>query len=172
MMTQQLNVCVLSAPLAAIDRRALSQAWYSALHCTTGRQSTEKRPRRREKAAKHVASQPGKTPQAASAASRLQGASQNKHAAPSLRGATSEPDRRAHRSPLARRIERKILNEPKTTPRRATFSTGGKRVHVVVQASANRVRLVAVCHPAIREAVVRALAQARFALASRGVTCS
>ena len=32
MMTQQLEVSILAAPLAAIDRRALSQAWYSALH--------------------------------------------------------------------------------------------------------------------------------------------
>ena len=31
MMTQQLEVSILAAPLAAIDRRVLSQAWYSAL---------------------------------------------------------------------------------------------------------------------------------------------
>src|SRR6202034_3463065 len=35
MMTQQLEVSILAAPLAAIDRRALSQAWYSALHLAT-----------------------------------------------------------------------------------------------------------------------------------------
>ncbi len=30
-MTQQLEVSILAAPLAAIDRRVLSQAWYAAL---------------------------------------------------------------------------------------------------------------------------------------------
>jgi len=32
MMTDRLRVSVVAAPLAAIDPRALSQAWYSALH--------------------------------------------------------------------------------------------------------------------------------------------
>src|SRR5579863_7674683 len=31
MITQELQVSILAAPLAAMDRRALSQAWYSAL---------------------------------------------------------------------------------------------------------------------------------------------
>ncbi|HEY1429269.1 MAG TPA: hypothetical protein VGF18_06830, partial [Candidatus Tumulicola sp.] len=31
-MTEQLRVSIVAAPLAAIDPRALSQAWYSALH--------------------------------------------------------------------------------------------------------------------------------------------
>ncbi len=36
MMTQQLHVSILAAPLAAIDPRALSQAWYSALRLAHG----------------------------------------------------------------------------------------------------------------------------------------
>ena len=43
------------------------------------------------------------------------------------------------------------------------------RVHVVVRSAAGGTRVVAVCEPALRERVERALAQARFALAGRAV---
>ncbi|MBV8284402.1 MAG: hypothetical protein JO175_07110 [Candidatus Eremiobacteraeota bacterium] len=48
----------------------------------------------------------------------------------------------------------------------------GLRVCVSIAAGASGVRIVAVCRPAIRDAVARALAQARFALAARCIPCS
>lgn len=171
MMTQDLNVCVLAAPLAAIDRRALPQAWYSALHC-----ASEKRPEPAGHAKiadagaeRHATDASFRKRRSAEAAQRTAEKVTNEKVR--ARCDAAGEDRRARRSPLARRIERKFL-DPKAAAQRATFIAGGKRVHVMVHVSADRVRLVAVCPPGIREAVTRALAQARFTLASRGVTCS
>lgn len=175
MMTQELNVCVLAAPLAAIDRRSLSQAWYSALHCasvkrTEGmerlRAAVPARPDKPESLQLHPACRGAKR-----ATTRNANAAHGKNARDVDRTIGSEGERRARRSLLARHIERRFL-DPRWTAQRATFSAGSKRVHVVLAVSAGRVRLVAVCSPAIRETVTRALAQARFALASRGVACS
>jgi hypothetical protein len=172
MMTQELNVCVLAAPLAAIDRRALSQAWYSALHCASGKSRPAPRPNVRDAGYRRngSAAQPA-PPEHSEARSGARTTARRENAKTQDPSVSAEIDRRARRSPLARHIERTFL-DPRAMARRATFITGGKRVHVVVQASAGRVRLVAVCAPAIRETVARALAQARFALASRGIACS
>lgn len=172
MMTQELNVCVLAAPLAAIDRRELSQAWYSALHGSSGKSQIADRPR-----IGGTATEPNGAKVQRSLRERRRPAAppanptRQKNAKIDDRCTGREGDRRARRSALARRIERRFL-DPRSASQRATFSAGGKRVHVMVQASAGRVRLVAVCPPSIRETVARALAQARFALASRGVACS
>ena len=79
-------------------------------------------------------------------------------------------ERRNVRSALARKIERTFL-DPRTQAQRATFAVGNgaERVHVSLQTTGDRVRLVAVCAPSARPAVARALAQARFALAARGI---
>lgn len=174
MTTQELNVCVLSAPLAAIDRRALSQAWYSALHCASKSESplaerarcripTNDAARTFSQRAPREYSQPREVSRPT--------VSRERNAKIHERCAGCDADRRARRSFLARRIERRFSN-PQAASQRATLSAGGKRVHVMVQASGGRVRLVAVCAPAIRETVARALAQVRFTLASRGVSCS
>jgi hypothetical protein len=77
-------------------------------------------------------------------------------------------DRRTPRSRLARRIE-SVLFSPHSQVRRATFTIGRGRVHVVLQSKGDRIALVAFCSPALRGIVARALAQARFALAARGI---
>lgn len=173
MMTQELNVCVLAAPLAAIDRRALSQAWYSALHCASEKERSPAGQSgngiiRREvnrpatvRVLREVAQR--EAPRAI--------ASRQRNGKAHERCNSCDADRRARQSSLGRRIARRFLASPAGS-QRATFTAGGKRVHVLVQASAGRVRLVAVCPPVLRETVARALAQARFALASRGVKCS
>ena len=78
-------------------------------------------------------------------------------------------ERRAPRSPLARKIASVFLDS-RSRVERSTFTIGrdGARVHVVLQSKGDCVRLVAICAPAYRDVVARALAQARFALASRG----
>jgi hypothetical protein len=72
--------------------------------------------------------------------------------------------------PLSRRIERTFFRQSAPL-RRATFSLGrGRaRVHVILQSTASTVTLVALCRPEMRRVVARALAQARWALAARGI---
>ncbi len=173
MMTHQLEVSILAAPLGAIDRRALSQAWYSAL----GMASQSAKPRA--------------VPTAASARAHPL-AARRENAAPSLRRNSeilrppairtkriaSAPGRESatplHRSAgrgrLAERIER-AFSASGGNPKRATFSLGrgSARVHVILQTSAGRTTLLAICRPELRNVVARALSQARIALAARGV---
>ena len=169
MMSQQLDFAILTAPLAAVDRRALSQAWYSALHlaaasrgpsgdapapqCVRGSDASSTQ-RIEQKSSKPAAGTPRTV------------ASQKERAG----GALISAERRALRSPLARRIERAFHN-PVQRSQRATFTVDGTRarVHVTLQSSPAGARIVAVCPPAVRAGVARALEQARYALAARGV---
>jgi hypothetical protein len=170
MMTQELQASVLTAPLAQIDRRVLSQAWYSALNFARARESAApaKKP-----VATNAAAQGRATP--ASVPNR-----RTSHAAPpasvahpvsAKRGVSLDRgvERRAPRSPLARKIESVFL-DPRSRVERSTFTVGSgrARVYVALQGKGEKLRLIAVCAPAYREVVAAALAQARFALASRG----
>jgi hypothetical protein len=168
---QPLATSILTAPIAAIDRRALSQAWYSALHVqaravtpdVAGRPAPRTGPRSPAVELRGHRSEAASRPQGSGPA-----VAGTKRETPTAAGA---PERRAPRSALARRIESAFLN-PRTTPDRATFSvgdSGGSRVHVTLQSVGGRVRLVALCLPSARERVARALEQARYALAARGV---
>jgi hypothetical protein len=173
MITQQLGYSILTAPLAAIDRRALSQAWYSALHLARCGSSGANGPPPIAKA---------RTPESLPELIQQAGTSHRGQpfaATPRTNDASRtnvEPsERRALRSPLARRIERTFL-DPARPVRRATFSFAvtregtRARVHVALQSGASGMRLVAVCPPALRAGVARALDQARYTLAVRGIT--
>jgi hypothetical protein len=173
MMTQQLRASILSAPLAAIDRRALSQAWYSALHVARGAAGVRdaRKPLR-----------PCKFPSASHAFAKARDASdvqRGRLPEPAIARARSSErriaaegvvERRAPHSSLARRIE-KTFFDPRARADRSTFSLerGGARVHVVLQGKGGRVALIAICSPEQKDTVARALAQARYALASRGI---
>ena len=168
MMTQQLGFSVLSAPLAQLDRRALSQAWYSALHLA----SSHARPQIPDKPVPPPTQADGRRNGGAT-----RGMSPKSGGAATLTRATLPPrsglmegDRRTMRSSLARKIERAFLH-PSRPSRRATFTLGqGARVHVALQNSPRGLHIVAVCAPAHREAVARALEEARYALATRGIS--
>jgi hypothetical protein len=170
MMTDQLQVSVLSAPLASIDRRALSQAWYSALQMArpsptspTGTLSLAHQPR----AAKTSAKPSGSGVRTRVFETHLLPAASRRQTVRLARGVAIE--RRRERSPLAREIERTFL-DPRSQVKRAAFTIeNGARVHVFVQTQGSRTTLVALCPPRLRSAVARALAQARFALARRGI---
>jgi hypothetical protein len=174
MMTQQLQASILSAPLASTDRRALSQAWYSAL----GYARQAQPPAARAMPAKSPVKPPKPAAFARSVSSEP--AHERNTAAilaprTPMRGrgvvaATFGLERRAPRTALAVNIERTFGVAP-YSPARATFSVGsdGGRVHVVLQSRGNRMHLIAVCAPKQRAAVARALAQAAFALAPRGI---
>jgi hypothetical protein len=169
MMTEPLRVSVVAAPLAAIDPRALSQAWYSALHlaragdagssASHALQRVQMRAPRISPTAAHVARlQPERLP-----------------LSPAYRAGwarTASSDTFAHRirSALARRIESALARRAGAAAR-ATFvvADGSKRALIVVQTRGSSTHLVAVCAPAQREAIARALAQVRGSLQARGI---
>ncbi|HEY1681800.1 MAG TPA: hypothetical protein VGF98_09210 [Candidatus Tumulicola sp.] len=168
MMTEQLRVSVVAAPLAAIDPRVLSQAWYSALHVA---RTTPNRP---------MPAQSNREPSAnvgrpfvCVAARDLR---QNRVvASPRPRGVTQSigaNDVRSDRTPsrMAHRIER-ALARPQRPPRCAAFVVGEgvARALIVLQSRGDKTYLVAMCAPERRETVVRALAQVRASLAARGL---
>jgi hypothetical protein len=174
MMTQQLEVSILAAPLAAIDRRALSQAWYSALHlaaqdrrhipahdcrlCTVATPGEPKPPKDTD-----VSS--ARAPRA-----RVQHTPQRKPVQITTQSSTIRFSANRSAVPLSQRIERRFAHSTLQV-KRATFSMGrgAARVHVILQTNGNVATLVALCRPQMRGVVARALAQARFALATRGV---
>ena len=168
MMTQQTSFSILTAPLA-VDRRALSQAWYSALHLANKQQPASPSARKLPEISFHDRT----TRNVVREQARERGTISDVRALPSRRGGervVEIADRRANRSPLARKIERAFLN-PRRPVSRATFAVEGThaRVHISLQTIGNRVRVVAVCPTNARAAVADALAQVRFALAARGI---
>lgn len=169
------GVAVVATQLADTDRRALSQAWYSALHLADHVPRTHHAP---------LAAPPRSSPCAnAGAAFSGSGALPDARVAgdaqPSRAGARTPvrredsaetAERRMPKSELARRIERGLAQRaPRERAASFTVPAADGRVQLVVRCDGTRTRVVAVCAPALRERVERALAQARFALAGCGV---
>ena len=168
MMTHELEVSILAAPLEAIDRRVLSQAWYSALHHVDAtRQSREVKVQRRSPMA-CAAYRNVPSIQRAAATTYLQAQRSVRTVGHAAFGEL-QVLRRSQKSRLAAGIERAF--GAASTPRRATFSLGrgNARVHVVLQTTPAGTMLVALCRPELRADVGQALAQARAALAARGI---
>ncbi len=173
MMTNRLEVSILAAPLAAIDRRALSQAWYSALRLAPQPAPASLGPPRRRAGDANGAGRPGGLHGSRSVKAGMiplnlsRGKSAVTHAAREGAGGLRRVPRGAR---LAERIERRFA-DPQANPKRATFAVGlgNARVHVVLQTSGGRTTLLALCKPEVRILVARALIQARTALAARGV---
>ena len=169
-MEQTQGVAVVAAQLAATDRRALSQAWYSALHLA-GRAPLVTTRRGASAAGRPRA---GSVP--AVSVARTAAADVSHRGGTAVRvGAPRTPvpeslERRSPRTVLARGIERGLVRR---VPRRGVASfairTANGRIHLLVRAGGGRTRVIAVCRAELREQVERALAQARFALAARGV---
>lgn len=174
MMTQQLEVSILAAPLCAIDRRTLSQAWYSALRFAP---QTLRRP---------ALAQPRLSPTVARVklpANAREGATRGgcdrarRRPAIAVKSSTMSSCEkeatlrlRERRAPLAERIERAFAGS-RSQVKRATFSMGRghARVHIILQTKGERMTLLAICRPELRAAVASALARVRFALATRGI---
>ncbi|MBV9271566.1 MAG: hypothetical protein JO165_10745 [Candidatus Eremiobacteraeota bacterium] len=169
--TEHLEFSVVSAPLAQIDRRALSQAWYSALYeCDA---VPAKAPPSR---AKPISSERTSIAEKRSCgrAPRKSSELRPERRAPAsspLRSGAAQIERRAARSALARNIERRFLH-PGPPAKAATFQLQGDRgrVQILLRNSGDETQLVAICAPSARRDVAAALAQARYALAVRGIT--
>lgn len=167
--SEELHFSVLTAPIAAVDRRSLSQAWFSALY------GTHQRPAGR--AAKlHDASgtalpQPrGTAEEPAPAATAHTSAADGPKAPVEHTGRGVPIERRSPRSELAMKIERRL--QPTHAPLRGkTFSLDGAlgRVRILLQSKGNRHNLIAICPRGAQPQVAAALAQARYALALRGI---
>ncbi len=159
---------VLSAPLAQIDRRALSQAWISALHLSqapSARRATS--PLRVARSGRTPFAAASHAPSAASASERAQ-----RFGTPAAHLATviAGGERRSSQSSLARRIV-EVLLAPRNRARRCTLALGGEkgRVHLLLGGSDRRLHLVALCAAGVRSDVDRALREVRYALAARGI---
>lgn len=167
--SEQLQFSVLTAPVATVDRRALSQAWYSALYgnqnATSQVEGKGIAPHASQQKAPNV--QPGASAARASEPLSIAPAARESHV---RRAEGPQIDRRAPRSVLARKIEQTFLR-PRGRAHKASFTVEGEqgRVHVVLQTRGTRFKLVAICPPKERANVAAALLQARYALALRGI---
>ena len=164
---------VLSAPVALSDRRALSQAWFSALHLNrnhppasgTARTSASANANDTRGAQPRTVA-PKNEPAASSAAPS------SKMAGNSVRpqyGISSE--RRAKKNHLAKQIERTFCSRADAR-KHATFTLEGRtgRVQILLRGSGAQQALVAICPRSAQERVAAALQQARYALAVHGIT--
>jgi hypothetical protein len=170
-MTTAPDVAVVATQLAQTDRRALSQAWYSALHLAhddapprahVGTAATEPAVRRT----------PARSAAAAPAAPDRAHAAAAPRTARTRAAAPAPPDRRSAATEVSRRVERAvatIARAPQPQPCR-TLAIDGGRVTLLVRSDAHATRIVALCSEPLRPTVERALAHARFALAARGAT--
>ena len=170
-MTTASHVAVVATRVAETDRRALSQAWYSALHLADD--DTHPSPR----ATAFVGATGGVgAPRAARAPANP----------PSSRGTADAParvgrgrdgsmpgaERRSPASDVTRRVERAVATIARTPLRGVsrTVTIDGGRVRLLLRSDGNATRIVALCSEPLRATVERALAHARFALAARGAS--
>jgi len=167
MTTASAGVAVVATQLAQTDRRALSEAWYSALHLTRDEAPA------RARAVRVTAPAPGHA--AAAHEPAPHGVAQRAGAATSARpqraaGARGGPahERRRPVTETVRRIERAVaaLTVRPNLPAAQTVDLAGGRVRLLVRSDGRTTRIIAVCSRPLREQVERALAGARFALAA------
>jgi hypothetical protein len=177
-MTQPLEISILSAPVAAIDRRALSQAWYSVLGLARrGRDASATTCSGRSGAPSNGCT-PGISPRSRYGSTSLEERSfefrilrspkKLEFLREQRRNDSSAPlNRRPGPSTLAARIGRKLEARAK----RATVQIDGDRgrVHLIVQNVGTRMRIIAICPNDVKARVARAIDEARYALAARGV---
>lgn len=169
MMTPYAGFTVLSTPVALCDRRALSQAWYSALHVhnTAGAAVSP----RRKTPAQSVMQHRSRAQAPAGGASRGFGNAASRAGATLAITGAPATERRIVRSKLAQQIER-TFSGPKLPPKHASFLLEGSRgrVQILLQQHGSHTQIVALCPPAARGLVAQALAQARYALSLRGIS--
>ncbi|HEY9084340.1 MAG TPA: hypothetical protein VIN40_00145 [Candidatus Tyrphobacter sp.] len=181
-LTQPLELSLISAPIAAIDRRALSQAWYSALGLAraTGRKNISRLPQRSAESATSMDGRRSRAvniprpsgcvyPERAQRSRRAQGDKHDRRrcdAQSGARDARTVQERRTP-SPLAQRIGRGLANR---TPLRTSITLEGVpgRVHVMLQKHGARLAVIAICPRVAQARVAHALGEARYALARHG----
>jgi hypothetical protein len=170
--TEQLQFSVLTAPVATLDRRALSQAWYSALYGAraNARAAHAVRGAADKGGARTLCAAGARGTSCAALVETQRAARVHAPVRKNLPSHASAIDRRASRSPLARKIERVLLRPRADTHKTAfTIESEHGRVRVLLQSHGTQLKLIAICAPRARAQVAAALAQARYALALRGI---
>ncbi len=170
MTTATRSVAVVATWLPTTDRRALSQAWFSALHGTT---VSAPPPAARCALPGRERSAPVARPVPEALAGAGTGANGATRSAGSrdLASGPVSPERRAPATDLTRRIERAIVRQSVIRPMGVAaiaVKAADGRIHLLVRTEAGSTRIIALCAPHLRERVDRALAAARFALATTG----
>jgi hypothetical protein len=165
------SVAVIATQVAKTDRRALSEAWYSALHLAHAPAPLARAGAR--------GALPALTPvPARRVQSALPAGTQRQmplQVCRAARAATvlpqAPPDRRHVPSATARTIERAVakLGSRTSGPAAQTIDVAGGRVRLLVRSNGVTTRIIAVCSAPLRESVERALAHARFTLAGNGI---
>jgi hypothetical protein len=169
MMTESLRVSVVAAPLAAIDPRALSQAWYSALHLARERTTQTAQSRSTSREPQRLGAAPAKTKVASREPHRAMQPCRAR-AGSAVRGVTSEPLAHRTRATFTRRIEFALARRSGPSACAAfVVVDGAKRALIVLQTRGATTHVVAICAPAHRQAIANALSQVRAALAARGI---
>jgi hypothetical protein len=172
MITATRSVAVVATRLPNIDRRALSQAWYSALHLAQPGSGTAAARVTPAATAPSLAAAPRREQAGPAAPTAARGALVQIARRSEAAVFTAPADRRGSAGELARRIERAVRRSGVLRPPRASAAVavaiGGGRVHLLVRSDGATTRIVALCAPHLRERVDRALAHARFALAASG----
>jgi len=171
MQTTTGGVAVVTTTLARTDRRALSQAWYSALHLAQAappraRTAAHAAPATGSGAMRGEQTRPAAPVRASAPAPRIA-----RPSAPAIPSPGIAAERRAQPGALGRRIASVVARPPARADgaRAATVCVRGARVHVIVRTLGSATRIVALCPAPLEARVARALAQARFALAAQGV---
>jgi len=163
---EQLHFSILSAPVAAANRRALSQAWYSALYRARAKNSPSEPPALAGGARTgHAIKLSGKFAHAEAFTPPPR-----PRQITGLAPFAMPVERRAPQLHLSRQIEYLVrCRESKRTA--ATFVLDGTRarVRVLVVSAGGTVRLIAICSKRVRDSVANALDQARYACAARGI---
>ena len=148
-----------------VDRRALSQAWYDALHLASA-----SAPRRENISLLNARRFVNPVRPLVSARGRGTAATLPPHRGASTTASRSEAyarddkssERRARVLPLAGDIVARLRSQPKAT--RFVFDVPQGRVCLYVVRGERRVQFAAFCSPVLRDVVERALAQVRYAL--------
>lgn len=169
MMAQQLDVHVVTAPLVQIDRAALSQAWYSALHLARSHAPVAN--------AGHASHATGRTAGSIAATIAGKASAGARGNGPAARGRSNAPSRPSARETqrtleawAQRRLARTVsIARGPSLRSTLTLGRGAGRVYLLLQSAGNATRAIAICRPADRERVAAALADACAALARRGI---
>jgi hypothetical protein len=164
------DIAVIRARLPYVDRRALSQAWFSALHQEEDVRA-QVASRRKDAVAE---SGPGTTAAAAPRTPRAERET-TQTALPQRRTAASRRAAAAPeaRSALAPRAAHRAHEAPSAVRRNwhgasFTVNVGEARVRILARSSGNRLTLVAVCSARYAQLVARALAHASAGLREAG----
>jgi hypothetical protein len=168
MTTASGGVAVIATQLAQTDRRALSEAWYSALHLTRAVAPLRSRAARAVPSTAAPASGVhAPAPPAGERTAVAPTAPRAQHGTSIRIEAVNE--RRCPLTETARRIERAVAalaTAPYPNATAHTVDVAGGRVRLLVRSDGRTTRIVALCSRPLREQVERALAGARFALAA------